>query len=64
MSKNNIEKSVTSQQIQCYRGTGFGIGQGMVMVFEVVTTGRSYGLQLVIGRLEVDGDEISKHFLL
>ena len=36
----------------------------MVMVLQVVATGCCYGMQLVIGRLEVDGDEVSKHYLL
>jgi len=30
----------------------------MVMALEVVATGSSYGVELMIGRLEVDGNEV------
>lgn len=39
-----------SEKLYRYRGTSFGIGQGMVMVREVKPAGGGYGLELVVGK--------------
>ena len=41
---------IISEEIQGYCGTGFGIGQGVMMVLEIVTTGGSNRVKLVIGQ--------------
>ena len=41
---------LTSQETEGNGSTGLGIGKGMMMMPQIVATGSSYGLQLVVGQ--------------
>lgn len=43
-------RDLRSEQVERYDSAGFRIGQGVVVVGEIVATIASYGLQLVIGQ--------------
>ena len=43
-----------------HSGTGFGIGQGVMMVLEIVTTGGSNRVKLVIGQRSTSGRLLPK----
>ena len=40
---------LTLQNCNRYGSTGFGIGQGVVVMLQVVAAGGRYGVQLVVG---------------
>jgi len=40
----------SSHYLPCYPGAGFGVGEGVVVVFEVVAAGRRHGVELVVGQ--------------
>ena len=47
-SDSYIDWSGKSQNLPCNPGAGFGIGEGVVVVEFVVSTGLGYGVELVV----------------